>query len=140
MKPEVPKGGHGGLRVRVIAGGDQPRLVGTHQQLADGPDRHLAVELVGDPELEPGHRPAGDGGVGDAEGCGQRDVDLGGAVAGSDPDAEAAPEVLQVGDQRDEHDPVKGVVGVVRPGCLAGEEVCHRAEQEAHRGTGFPHD
>ena len=95
MQPEVAEQAQARLRVAVVLGGHDPGLAASHHELAHMADRHLAVLIVDDPDLEAGHRTACDVGLDHVVVADDRDVHLCGAVAGADADTETPSKIVE---------------------------------------------
>ena len=140
VEPEVAEEAQAGLGVAVIFGGHDPWLGAAHHQLADMSNRHLAVLVVDDPEIEAGHRAAGDVDRGHVVVADDRNVHLGGPVAGADADTETSTKIVEGIHERNHQHALHRVAQVVRSGLLACQKVGHRPEQEADRRPRLLHD
>src|SRR6266513_464711 len=95
VQPEVAEEAQAGLGFAVVFGGHDPWLGAAHHELADMADRHLAVLVVDDPEIEARHRATRDVDGGHVVVADDRNVHLGGSVAGADADTETSTEIVE---------------------------------------------
>ncbi len=129
--PQVAPRPRGPLRMVPVAVGHDPRHFRPHQRLAGHAVGHVVVEIIDDAHLVTVLGDAATGPVvGELEARARRAIHFGAAPGRRHAAAEAALEVLDLGDQRHDERALERVGGVVGSLRLAIDEVCHRAEQE----------